>query len=306
LYYLEGIALVWRTAPALVHANDYNTMWIGIAAKLLCGSRVIYDCHELWPDRNGRPEWRPWLLACEALFVRVADATVTTSPGYAEAIAKRYRVRPPVLVRNIPRGWAPAPSRSAPRAGDAGPRTIYVGGLMPGRGLEQAIQALAYVPDGRLRLLGPGAEGYIVTLLRCAEQEGVSAQVQFEAPVHPAGVQAAIAGADVGLMLIQPVCRSYELTLPNKLFEYAAAGVPILASDLPVIGPIIREQGLGEAVPPTDIEQIAAAIRRLAQPAINHEVRQRVRSFGQRETWQHEQLALERVYRAVLAADGAS
>ena len=58
--------------------------------------------HELWPDRNGRPEWRPWLLACERLFVRLADATITTSPGYAELIARRYRVLPPVVVRNIP------------------------------------------------------------------------------------------------------------------------------------------------------------------------------------------------------------
>ena len=41
-------------------------------------------------------------------------------------------------------------------------------------------------------------------------------------------------------MLIEPVCRSYELTLPNKLFEYAAAGLPMLSSDLPVIGALVR------------------------------------------------------------------
>src|SRR5204863_6460443 len=72
-YYVLGAALVRRERPGLVHANDYNTMWIGIAAKLLRGSRVVYDCHELWADRNGRPEWRPWLVASEFLFMRAAD-----------------------------------------------------------------------------------------------------------------------------------------------------------------------------------------------------------------------------------------
>ena len=82
-------------------------MWIGVAAKLARGTPVVYDSHELWADRNGRPEPRAWLLAAEALFVRVADEVVTTSPGYAEELARRYRIAPPTLVRNLPAG-APA------------------------------------------------------------------------------------------------------------------------------------------------------------------------------------------------------
>ncbi len=143
-FYFQGIARVVRRRPALVHANDYNTMWIGVAAKLLVGSRVIYDCHELWADRNGRPEWRPWLIACEALFVRVADVTITASPGYAQAIASRYRVAPPRVVRNIPRVPLHAPGRNGNRNP---PVAVYLGGVMPGRGLEQAIEALRLAPE---------------------------------------------------------------------------------------------------------------------------------------------------------------
>jgi glycosyltransferase involved in cell wall biosynthesis len=299
-YYLQGARLAWRTSPALVHANDYNTMWIGIAAKLVRGSRLVYDCHELWPDRNGRPEWRAWLLACEALFVRAADATITTSPGYAEAIARRYRVPAPTLVRNIPRAHelpAPRPGRDG-----VGPVAVYVGGLMPGRGLEQAIAALAHGPEARLRLLGPGAAAYCAGLARAAAQAGVAERVRFEAPVAPAEVPAAIADADVGLMLIQPVCRSYELTLPNKLFEYAAAGLPILASELAVIGPLVREEGIGESVPPADPERIAAAIRRLAASPPGAGLRARVRAFAERETWEHERETLAGVYRRLVPA----
>jgi glycosyltransferase involved in cell wall biosynthesis/ubiquinone/menaquinone biosynthesis C-methylase UbiE len=300
-YYRQGVSLVRTVSPTLVHANDYNTMWIGIAAKLLRGSGLVYDAHELWPDRNGRPEWRPWLLACEALFVRVADVTITTSPGYAAAIAARYRVPVPVLIRNIPAEVAPADGgRTPPPEGEAGalePTAVYVGGLMPGRGLEQAIDAVALVDGLRLRLIGPGREPYVEELRRRIVTRDLGERAELCPPVAPSDVVAAIRGSSFGLMLIQPTCRSYELTLPNKLFEYAAAGLPMLASDLAVIGPLVRSEGLGEVVPAADVDQIAEAVRRLTDETVNGERRERVRQFAARETWDSERAKLERVYR---------
>ena len=318
-YVRAGAALAWRTSPALVHANDYNTMWVGIAAKLLCRSALLYDCHELWADRNGRPEWRPWLVACEALFVRVADLTIAASPGYAEELARRYRVATPLVVRNIP-ARRPGESCAAPLAdrvtvspgnGRRGDRrsanapkpdrrqttlAVYVGGLMPGRGLEPVIDALALVPEVRVRLIGPGRDSYRAGLWARARAAGVAERIEIEAAVPPSAVVDTLSDADLGLMLIQPVCRSYELTLPNKLFEYAAAGLPILASDLPVIGPVVREAAIGEVVAPADIDQIAASLRRLAEPTYNQQVRERVRTFARRFTWERERETLAGAY----------
>ena len=86
------------------------------------------------------------------------------------------------------------------------------------------------------------------------------------------------------------------MSLPNKLFEYTAAGVPVLASELPVMGPLVREEGLGEVVPPADVDAIAAAMRRLIDPVRNAAVRDRVSAFGERVNWQHERRVLEEVY----------
>ena len=263
-FYVQSIALRRelpgpRARQRLQHDVDRDR------AKPLRGSRLVYDSHELWPDRNGRPEWRPWLVACEALFVRVADATITTSPGYAAAMASRYRVAPPIVVRNVPALTGGARRRVPPDDRDSAV-AVYVGGLMPGRGLEQAIDALAQAPGVRLRLIGPGRESYRDALRQRIDAAGMSDRVDVRTAVAPSTVLDAIADADMGLMLIQPICRSYELTLPNKLFEYAAAGLPILASDLPVIGPLVRDEGLGEVVAAADLEQIALAMRRLAEP----------------------------------------
>ncbi len=292
----QALMVARRERPTLVHANDWNTMWCGVAIKLTCGARLVYDSHELWADRNGRWERRWWLLASEALFVRVADEVITASPGYADALARRYRIGRPTVVRNIPDGsWA---STSVPQNP---PLAVYVGGLMPGRGLEQTIDALALAPAMRMRAIGPGSEQYRASLIERATAAGVADRIELQPPVSPAQLSTALAQATVGLCLIQPVCTSYELTLPNKLFEYAAAGVPVLASDMPTMAALVRKNGLGEVVPADDTRAIAAALERLAQPDRRGEAAQRALAFVQANNWASESVALAEVYRRAAA-----
>ncbi len=172
---------------------------------------------------------------------------------------------------------------------------------MPGRGLEQAIRAATLVPDLRLRLVGPGREAYRAMLLACVAETEMADRLDLADAVASDEVVAAVADADFGLMLIEPICRSYELTLPNKLFEYAAAGPPVLSSDLPVIGPLVRAAGIGEVVSVTDLDAVAEAMQRLAEPSVNREVRERVRAFARSVTWEKERAVLEQVYESVLA-----
>jgi glycogen synthase len=315
----QALSVARQTRPALVHANDWNTMWTGLAIKVRYGTRLVYDSHELWADRNGRWEWRPWLLAGEALFVRAADEVVTSSSGYADVFAARYRIRRPTVVRNIPERLAteassrhpirqkPAPPEAGPHAvppnagsQPAGPpaplRVVYVGGLMPGRGLEQMIDALPLLPDVRLCAIGPGTPRYRTGLLTRAAAVGVADRLVLRAPVAPGEVQGALAGAAAGLCLIQPICRSYELCLPNKLFEYAAAGVPVLASDVPVIAAVVRGSRLGEVVAADGPRAIAASLRRLLVPGGWTLTANRVRAFADAHDWTGEACRLAEVY----------
>jgi glycosyltransferase involved in cell wall biosynthesis len=99
-----------------------------------------------------------------------------------------------------------------------------------------------------------------------------------------------------GLCLIQPICRSYELCLPNKLFEYAAAGVPILASDVPVIAAVVRGEGIGEVVPFGEPGGIAAGLRRLSAPDSWSTRANRAWTFAHANDWANEAHTLAEVY----------
>jgi glycosyltransferase involved in cell wall biosynthesis len=298
---LRALIVARRVRPELVHANDWNTMWSGMAIKLVCGARLVYDSHELWADRNGRWESRLWLLASEALFVRVADEVLASSPGHAAAIAARYRVTRPTVVRNIPEARAAAAGPDIVRRETASnacqpPLVAYVGGLMPGRGLEQAIDAVALLPDVRLRTIGTGSADYRASLIARAAALEVADRVELCAPVRPGDVTGALAGATVGLCLIQPICRSYELCLPNKLFEYAAAGLPILASNVPVIASVVRDEGLGVVVAADRPDSVAMGLRQLLSPDGWRPAAERVRAFADTHDWAAEASTLAGVY----------
>jgi glycosyltransferase involved in cell wall biosynthesis len=294
-YYRRGIGLVRRLRPELIHANDYNTAWIGLAGKIFAGSRLVYDSHELWPDRNLRPEWRPWLLLCEALFVRAADTVITTSPGYAEVIAERYRVAPPRVVRNLPE-WRAEPRERDARDGEAPPLAVYFGAVTRNRGLPTALRALALLPELRLRIVGPEAWGYRATLADLAAELGVADRLELLEPVAPAEAPAVLGDADVGLALIEPACLSYRMTLPNKLYEYVAAGLPVLSSDVPVLAREVREHGIGTVADPADPAAVAAALQAALEPDANARFRAAAARLAAEATWEREREKLAAVY----------
>ena len=257
------------------------------------GHRLIYDSHELWPDRNLRPEPRWWLILCEALFVRVADEVITTSPGYADILARRYRVALPRVVRNVPDMRA----ASAARVMNGEPVALYFGALTRNRGLEDAIDALADLPQLRLRLVGPEAWGFRAVLHERATRLGVEDRLELLDPVPPERALEVLQDADVGLALIQPACLSYRLTLPNKLFEYTLAGLPILATRLPMIEQFVRDQGVGELVRPGSRTELVGALERLLRPSENERYRGAARRAARELSWTRESAALAAAYR---------
>ena len=105
-----------------------------------------------------------------------------------------------------------------------------------------------------------------------------------------------ISEADVGLALIQPSCLSYELTLPNKLFEYTAAGVPVLGSQLPMISDFISRHGVGLTAAPGDVGDVAAKLRAMLEPEANARMREASRTAAATLTWAGESERLAAAY----------
>lgn len=292
--------------PDVVHAHDLNTL---PAALRAAGerTRVVYDSHELWRKRNRHGQLRPlgrtvdWWL--ERRLIGRADLVITVSPGISDWLAREYRLRPPLVLRNLPEAWEPTVSGLSVRelAGlDEDRRLLlYTGRITSGRGLGPAIRSLAMLPeDIHLVLLGYGDFLYIEELVRSGEREGVADRLHVIGPVAHQEVPSAASSADVALVYIEPTNLSYRLSLPNKLFEAIQGRVPVVATDLPEIRGVVLEYGIGELFSPGDPRGLAVAVERvLAARAVYGEGLERA---ARELVWEREAKRLVESYRGLV------
>ena len=256
----------------------HGMAYMGIPIALGLGRRqrapVVYDARDIYLDAGNLARLSGpmrWLVGrAERGWARRASRVITVNRPYAEVMAGRWRVDEPLIVMNCSYRYEP-PSPRARRFHDAlglDPTTrvvVYQGGFSRDRGIEQLIAAIADVPDATLVLLGYGS--LQAELDRVAADPATGGRVRILPAVPPTELLDWIASADVVAMPIQPTTLNHRLTTPNKLFEALAAGVPVVASDLPGMAPIVRETGCGVLVDPTDPTAIAAALREvLATP----------------------------------------
>jgi glycosyltransferase involved in cell wall biosynthesis len=259
-----------RTAPHadLVHAMAYMGIPVGLALGRRDGTPVIYDARDIYVDaRNIARMPRPlrWLFGrIERRWAQAAARVITVNDPYAEVMETRFGTPRPLVVMNasVRREWPAArPRRFHETLRLPADRRVvlYHGGLSPERGIEQLVRAIPDVPNATLVLMGYGdlepwlrGEG---TIMAGADR------IAILPAVPPSDLIDWVASADVAAMPIQPTTLNHRLTTPNKLLEAIAAGVPVVASDLPGMAPIVRAYGCGVLVDPTDPAAIAAAIR---------------------------------------------
>jgi glycosyltransferase involved in cell wall biosynthesis len=147
------------------------------------------------------------------------------------------------------------------------------------------------------QLLFMGADGaYAEQLERLAEQLGVSGRTHFHPPVALAELLSYTHQADVGVSLLVDSCENHRLALPNKLFEYLAAGLPVVVSDLPEMRRLVTERGVGWVTDSSDPADIARVLGEALGERGDHGLRERVRAAAAELNWAHERSRLTDLY----------
>jgi len=269
--------------PVAYHCHDAWTVLIGALAARRRGAKLVVDFHEyfsenvsdrLVPHRGLR---KLVYQRLEKFALRRADVVITVCRSIAQDL-QRVEPRRIELVRNIPaigRVERPYPSlRDQLKIPDGLFVILYQGGVGPTRNLPPMIEALKLIPDAALVIRGPGMDYYGQEYRTLAAQLGVSERLFLAGPVPSADVVAAARGADAGIWSLVPVCKNFLYALPNKPFEYVAAGLPVLAAELPEVKREILDPGFGYGFAHSDPASIAVAVARLrADPEIHRRVR---------------------------------
>lgn len=287
--------------PDVVHVHDAAMLLPGLLAARCRGARLVYDSHELATGvayRGGA--WPAFVGAAERLGIRRADAVIAVSDGIAERLRERYALPvAPTAIRNVPDlpppGAAPARDLRRELGVDGAPLILHQGAVAPGRGCEVLLEAVASVPDAHLLFLG--AEGpYAERLRGAAAAAGLVDRAHLLGPVAPEALLSHTAQADVGVSLLEDSCENHRLALPNKLFEYFAAGLPVVVGELPEATRLVRERGVGWCADPADPSGVASAIGAALAAAGDEALRERLERAAAELTWAREKAKLLGLY----------
>jgi glycosyltransferase involved in cell wall biosynthesis len=300
-----------RLRPQVVHAHDAATLLPGLLGARLTGARLVYDSHELASGVQYRSgAWAAFVNGIERLGATRADAVITVSDEIADRLESRYRLPSrPCVIRNVcalrrPNGSRPGGLRAAAGVSDA-PLILHQGAAAPGRGCETLLRAIARLDDSvRLVFLGSVEPGYGPHLDALVDQLDLSARVHRlpNAPLDE--LLTWTREADVGVSLLEPTCENYRLTIPNKLFEYVASEVPVVASAGSAAGSLVRERALGWTADSDDPESVANALRAAIAARGDTALLDRLHAADATFRWEAEQTRLTDLYRRLSPVPG--
>ncbi len=264
----QMLSAALSTPARVYHAGDLFTLPAMHKAAERHGGRLVYDARELYPHvaaTVGRP-WVSWFWrGVEQRYAPRADLVLTVSDSIARAMVRAYSIPPPFVSFNVP-ALKQAPSNGYLRVALGLPRQttilLHQGQMQRYRGCERLIDAMRDVEGAVLVFLGGGP--LAPALRRQTDREGLAERVRFLEAVLPDDLPGVTASADAGITLLEDTCLNHRYALPNKLFEYLAAGLPVLASDLPEIRRVVDAFGVGLVVDAGNRPDLVRALNRLA------------------------------------------
>lgn len=296
-HYLLKSALYCKSFDIL-HCNDLNTLPVAWIIKKLFRKKIkiVYDAHEYETETNGlRRLQRLFVKKLESILIYKTDAVITVSESIATEYTKLYAIAKPYVVLNTPLVKKVNKSNLLKKSLSIEEDSrifLYQGALSPGRGIELIVETFIHQdePNDVIVFMGYGPlEGYIRTL---AHQHK---NIYYHDAVDPMVLLDYTASADFGICLIEDTCLSYRYALPNKMFEYMMAEIPIVVSNLPEMKKIVNENGIGTIVQEHNSSYLAKAIEDIKKVPMD-ELIENLRNSKKVYNWQTQEKVLYQVY----------
>jgi len=309
--------MIWaglRVKPHLIHANDLSALPIADVLGRVTRARVVYDSHELWsdPDYPSYKRFPNWVIRLAVLtekyLARRAAAVITVSDGIANRMAATIPIPTPVVVRNLPnklRDGFRAGQNLLHSALNLDPTVLiilHLGIVCEERGIETLIAALKAVDEPAVVVLLGSADSYryVERLKELAREIGVEKRIYFVPPVPSDEVCSFISDAAVGVSLLRNSCLNHQLALPNKLFEYLQAGVPVVVNGSSEKERLVKAYQVGETFVDGDAIGLANALNLiLADGGTRDRYKIMVQKAAAELNWQREEERLVSIYQRV-------
>lgn len=310
LFYLEYqirlfFYLLFNKADVVV-ANDLDTLLPNFLISKIKSSNLVYDSHEIFcevPELQKNPAKKGIWKGLEKWIFPKLKHVFTVNNSIAKIYQAEYQV-PIHVVRNIPllKDQKSLKKRSKEELGIPTDKKIIIlqgAGINIDRGAEEAVAAMQFVNDALLLIIGSG--DVIPTLKKMATELKLNEKVRFIAKVPFEELLQYTHHADLGLTLDKDTNINYKYSLPNKLFDYIHAGVPVLASNLVEVKKIVEYYSIGDCIENHEPKHIADKLNTILHDVDKLQLwKKKTTLVANSLNWEHEELKLKNVYKQFL------
>jgi len=281
-------------------SNDLDTLLSNYIVSLIRNKPLVYDSHEYFtevPEIIHRPiVQKTWKLIEKFTFPKV-KYSFTVSDSIAELFEKKYGKRP-LVVRNIPKSSTIIKKYSRKDLKLPEDKFIIIlqgAGINVQRGAEEAVEAMLNIENAILLIVGSG--DIIDTLKEMTKIMNIQDKVIFRPKQEYPLLMQYTLNSDIGLSIDKDTNVNYRFSLPNKIFDYIRAEIPILASDLIEIKKLITKYNIGDFIPSHDPVDISKKLNQIIRdPNQVRKWKENIHFASKELTWENEAKNIEKVY----------
>lgn len=282
----------------IIVSNDLDTLPACFVISKITRKTLVYDSHEYFtevPELVDRPNIKRIWEEIERLILPKIKHGITVCESIANIYRGKYQI-PFRVVRNLPHRIEKITKTENPPFPLDLPVILYQGAVNYGRGLQETILAMHRVDNARLVIIGSGDE--LEQIKALVLRENLSHKVQVCGRIPFDELKHITPHATIGLSVEKDIGLNYHYALPNKLFDYIQAGVPVLASNLPEIKAIVDTYHVGRMVQHVSPEALAQAINDML---LNEAERAKWQSNCQKAAeilcWENEEKIVQEMYK---------
>jgi glycosyltransferase involved in cell wall biosynthesis len=297
-----------ETNADLYHFHDPELLPVGALLRIFTKKPVIFDVHEHYPNAIMSKKYlKKWLKnpiriayeMIERMVVPILSGVIYTT----DEVGERYQSYRSCKIENYPLADMFPPAKKSVKTEDS---VLYLGGITPIRGIEELIEGFAHVtklkPHAKLDFVGSfESKDFEKKIHAKIKEYHLEKNVEFKGKVPYQLIEQYLSSASIGIIPYLPV-PNHLVCLPNKLFEYMAAGVAVIASDFPHYRKVVESSNSGLLINPEEPKSISEALLELLE---NREVTQNMGengkvAFNQTYNWNSEEEKLLAFYKKLL------
>lgn len=235
--------------------------------------KLIYDSHEFELGRNAKRSKLQmfYIKHLETFLMKRCAFSIMVNDSIADEVQRIHKLEQrPIVVRSTPEKWTidqtevqKVRTEFAGHFPAVGTILMYHGAVTSGRGVEKLLEVVYSMTGVNAVILGNGSEQYLGSLKKLAEEYGITERILFHPAVPISKLWEYIGAADIGMITIPAVAKSYYYMLPNKFFENIQSETPIIGSDFPEISRLVNTYRLGLVCDPENTEEICSCVNKM-------------------------------------------